>query len=866
MGHGSPGIPALASSWFFAAGATGPTFEFSLTLVNPSASAAAVRARYRLPSGELVTRDHLVPPTGRAVIVVNQEDTRLANATLSVSLESTNGVEFAAERTLRWRAPTTEAGQEAHYGAGAPATATDWGFAEGEVGGGADTDTLLTINNPAPIAATARVTLLFEDGSTVAKVLDLGASSRSTLSIATAFPTAAEKRFSVLVQSLGDSPARLTVEWSMYSRVNGSQFLPVMDAMATPLQNPPSMNGTTADDRIVANATAATAAMQSAAEAQLPAATSDAAVTVTTVPAVSTPGAAVFNLQVVSDASPDLADLKRFVDSTTSRWSTSREKVWALFYWGHILKRQTGPIVLHGSEVTDPIRNFSDYGFTMCSTITGINQSLYEAIGLKHQYWDICNHTVSAVEYDGKFHMVDTSMSNLVTEDDGVTLATVEEAAAESARLVRERSLYATSPNGFLTGTDTMRNLGSLVNPGNGSVLGGFAADFCAANLKYRDYYYNWNSGHRYVLNLREDESYTRYYAPLGSSSDYWVGSESVSAPDPAQTFENDASHRFGMRGNGRWTFTPSLTPGEWARAAYRYTNITAGAAGGLHPGVAAQAAEVIYKVQAANAITSQSIQAQFARTDPRLPQRSRSVSITARRGPSSPRLAPPSAPPSALRQRAHRGERRLRDARAYPIDDRQRNSGRRDPDRPGNPDDHAGEHQGAAEAECRPQRNLRHAQRPVGHDGSLARPQGRLLEKGCLRLEQHRVAAGVDSSTVHGSCLPRGAHDGCVSHVSIPGAHRHQPPGLWRPASQLPDGVVYRLPALVRQRRDLDPLVPAHRREQAVRRDSLRDRHRDPARRSHRSIQVPDSQHEYARPRAPPACTRCAWRWITAR
>ena len=86
---------------------------------------------------------------------------------------------------------------------------------------------------------------------------------------------------------------------------------------------------------------------------------------------------------------------------------------------------------------------------------------MYEAIGLRHQYWDICNHTVSAVEYDGKFHMVDTSMSNLVTEDDGVTLATVEEAAAESARLVRERSLYATSPNGFLTGTDTMRNLGT---------------------------------------------------------------------------------------------------------------------------------------------------------------------------------------------------------------------------------------------------------------------------------------------------------------------------------------------------------------------------------------------------------------------
>jgi regulation of enolase protein 1 (concanavalin A-like superfamily) len=616
VGHGSPGIRATASTWFFAEGATGPTFEFSLTLVNPSASAAAVQALYRLSSGELVTRAHLVPPSGRAVIVVNQEDTRLANATVSVSLESTNGVEFAAERTLRWRGPTAAAAQEAHYGAGASATTTAWGFAEGEVGGGADTDTLLTLTNPVPIATTARVTLLFEDGSTVAKVVDLPAASRSALSLANAFPIAAEKRFSVLVQSLGDRPAGLTVEWSMYSRVNGSRFLPVMAAMATPLQTPPSTAATAADDRTVANVTATPLAMQSAAEAQPPASTSGAAITVTTVPAVSTPGAAVFNLQVVSDASPDLADLKRFVDSTTSRWTTSREKVWALFYWGHILKRQTGPIVLHGSEVTDPIRNFSDYGFTMCSTITGINQSLYEAIGLKHQYWDICNHTVSAVEYDGKFHMIDTSMSNLVTEDDGVTLATVEEAAAESARLVRERSLYSTSANGFLTGTDTMRNLGDLVNPSDGSVMGGFAADFCAAGLKYRDYYYNWNSGHRYVLNLREDESYTRYYAPLGSSSDYWVGSESVSAPDPAQTFENDASHRFGMRGNGRWTFTPKLTPGDWARAAYRSTNITADAAGGVHASAAGQPAEVIYKVQAANAITSQSIQAQFARTD----------------------------------------------------------------------------------------------------------------------------------------------------------------------------------------------------------------------------------------------------------
>ncbi len=144
----------------------------------------------------------------------------------------------------------------------------------------------------------------------------------------------------------------------------------------------------------------------------------------------------------------------------------------------------------------------------------------------------------------------------------------------------------------------------------------GFAADFCSASLKYRDYYYNWNSGHRYVLNLREDETYTRYYRPLGTTSDYWIASEKIALPDPGQTFQIDSTNRFGMRGNGSWTFTPKLTVDGWARAAYRSINIVADG-GGLRPDVPAQPSEVVYKVQAANVIASQKIEAQFARSDP---------------------------------------------------------------------------------------------------------------------------------------------------------------------------------------------------------------------------------------------------------
>ncbi|MGH8635601.1 MAG: FG-GAP-like repeat-containing protein [Burkholderiales bacterium] len=330
-------------------------------------------------------------------------------------------------------------------------------------------------------------------------------------------------------------------------------------------------------------------------------------------PAVSTPGAAAYNIRIVTDASPDLSDLPGLIHSTTSRWTSSFEKVWALFYWSHILKRQTAPIKLHGFEVTDPIRNLSDFGFTQCSTISGINQSLYEAIGLRHQYWDICNHTVSTVEYDGSFHMVDSSMSNLVTTDDGVTLASLTQAAADSARLVRERSLYSTSPNGFLTGSDTIRNLADFISPVSGAVVSGFARAFCANNLRFRDYYYNWNSGHRHVLNLRDDESYTRYYRRLGTTSDYWVGN--ASASNPSVPIELDSTNRFNLKGNGSWTFSPGLTAAAWERGVYRATNIVP-TAGGLRPGIVNQTADLIYKVQAGNVIASQNIQAEFSRTD----------------------------------------------------------------------------------------------------------------------------------------------------------------------------------------------------------------------------------------------------------
>src|SRR2546423_7271904 len=258
---------------------------------------------------------------------------------------------------------------------------------------------------------------------------------------------------------------------------------------------------------------------------------------------VSAPAAEVCNLKVVTDASPDYSDMPSMLHSITAKWPTTKEKCWALFYWNHIGRRQTAPMLLHGLELTDPIRQFNDYGYTMCSTISGINCGLWHNLGLPVRFWDISLHTVPEVFYEGRWHMYDNSMSALYTLCDGSTIAGVEDIGCDGAcaasggrrerrHVAKYHCLYGTGPNGFLTGADTQRSLDEE------------ARCFNPNGLKYRYYYFNWDSGHRYILNLRDNETYTRYYRRLGDSADFYVPNEG-----------KDPDNRYEIRGNGEWHF-----------------------------------------------------------------------------------------------------------------------------------------------------------------------------------------------------------------------------------------------------------------------------------------------------------------------
>jgi len=314
--------------------------------------------------------------------------------------------------------------------------------------------------------------------------------------------------------------------------------------------------------------------------------------------------ASVYNLKIVTDASPDYHDIDSMIHSIASEWEEPQEKCWALFYWNHIGRRQTNPMIVHGMECTDPIRQFNDYGYTMCSTVAGINCSIWNAMGYPVKFWDISNHTVSEVEYGGLWHMYDNSMSAIYTLCDGVTIAAVEDIGKEGAcslsggqsergHIAKYHCLTANSVKGFLTGADCPRDLEQeyrCFNP-NG--------------LKYRYYYNNWDRGHRYILNLRDGESYTRHYRSLGDSPSFYVPSN---GKDPEAL-----NKRYRIRGNGVWTYSPQLST-EGLDGAYDVSGCVATRPQGVIPAEAGKRGDVVFKIQGANVITSVSIRALFLR------------------------------------------------------------------------------------------------------------------------------------------------------------------------------------------------------------------------------------------------------------
>ena len=124
------------------------------------------------------------------------------------------------------------------------------------------------------------------------------------------------------------------------------------------------------------------------------------------------------------------------------------------------------------------------------------------------------------------------------------------------------------------------------------------AESFHPNNLKHQYFYKNADYGHRYNLNLRPGESYTRYYQKLGDTNDYFVGVEDLETVNP----------RYKIRSNGIRTWEPVLNQRELAQSVYSKNNVQALESEGIV--AIGDSASVVFKVEGSNVMTALDISA----------------------------------------------------------------------------------------------------------------------------------------------------------------------------------------------------------------------------------------------------------------
>ncbi len=314
--------------------------------------------------------------------------------------------------------------------------------------------------------------------------------------------------------------------------------------------------------------------------------------------------APVYNLSLRTDSTPDLTDLPSYLRSITSQYKDPQDQAIAIWRWSHALRKQTSNPMENGMEVLDPIQLFNSYGHCNCGIVSGLNDTLWLNMGWKARYVQLGDHTVCEASWDqGKtWHMFDASMSFYCFNDAGQVASVTEIEKNPRFYLQNFAPECATNPvkgiddqNGWRSGSDWPVNYQRTLANGYDS--------FKPPNyLQDGNLYARW--GQRFILNLRPNESYTRYFDKQGAApSDPRYFRPLPNKKDP----ESLHGHQ-GIRANGLWQYAPNLREARPADLVYDCSAVTWGDARkgfAAKPADANQPATIAFHVSAGNVATS---------------------------------------------------------------------------------------------------------------------------------------------------------------------------------------------------------------------------------------------------------------------
>jgi type 1 glutamine amidotransferase len=204
-GHASAGVTSLNTRWFLAEGATGTFFDTFVLVGNPGNVDAALQVTYLKPDGTTVVQHPTV--AARSRLTLNPELVpALAATSLSVVVESTNGVPIVVERAMWWPGPTAATWHEGHSTLATTEMGHGWALADGEVGGfGGSRTYVLVATGQSTSNDSLRLRVIMDSGQEVARIYPnvLTPNARLTFDMEGEFNMLAGHRFGVIVESLG---------------------------------------------------------------------------------------------------------------------------------------------------------------------------------------------------------------------------------------------------------------------------------------------------------------------------------------------------------------------------------------------------------------------------------------------------------------------------------------------------------------------------------------------------------------------------------------------------------------------------------------------------------------------------------------
>lgn len=342
--------------------------------------------------------------------------------------------------------------------------------------------------------------------------------------------------------------------------------------------------------------------------------------------AASPAAAAVYDIHLHTDSSPDYVDVESYLASVTGVWEEPEDQAIALWRWMVRSHLQTRNVREDSRGLWDPMLFYGSYPNTYCGFMAGYLTSFVDAMGgdWRHRYIELGDHTVAEVSWDAgqTWHMFDTSMVVYARNHAGAIASCAELGASGTCELSEtlgavgpepgHHYLYHAAPEvmsnppdpahtGELTHTSGYRKASDNPVPFERTLRNG--ADSYISGFEVQTAYTHVRRGWVNRLHLKPGHEYVRSWTRLGDGPDYM-------RPTTSDTDPNDGAYPANIRGNGVWDIRPDLTdpdPRPWFHDLEDVVHRDAdgGAGPALRPAAGAGSARVVLKLDAANALTS---------------------------------------------------------------------------------------------------------------------------------------------------------------------------------------------------------------------------------------------------------------------